>query len=226
MKSAMKSLQTTFWTLLLVTALSTVAAAEWGGHNGTIHLSFSDTSQVSVLNGLEPIPNLGLIVDVYAILTDLGPVLWHGEEVLTVGGIEMKLAVQGAQAEVLTRQFPAPAINMMEDLSHCITGYTQYLSLISGSAELVHWQVRITDATENISFHLDPRGAYSCLQMDDCRQSGTQAIWVSAQGLSVMTPIFSAGYVPAYLNWTRGEPDLTPVRGTTDWNETGLFTSD
>jgi hypothetical protein len=223
----MKSMINAVLVLAIALTMTTGAtASEWGGHNGTIKLSFSDSAMVHVLNNAEAIPNVGYLVDVYAVLTDLAPLRYNNERILTLGGIELKLDVQGCEWDVITRQFPVPVMNLSDTRDHCITGYRQSLSLKSGSTELVHWQVKLPADAENVSFHLDPAGMMSCNQMSACADSGSQALWAGSYDANQLGLIFSAGYVPAYFNYTDGEPDLTPVRGTGDWSETGLFTTD
>ena len=75
-------------------------ASTWGGHNGTITLSFSDSSYVQVLDGVEPIPKVGAIVDLYAILGDCAPLTWKDEKVLALGGFELKLKIEGCESKI------------------------------------------------------------------------------------------------------------------------------
>lgn len=211
---------------LVLSAALPVAASDWGGHYGTIHLSFTPAPEITSTTEADEMPGLGTTVDVYAVFTVDQKIAAEGEQVLTVGGLELQLAVDGAPGwRVIKQEINSKNFNIAHDPGAVQAGLMPGISFTNGPAQLVHWTLLIPDHPENVVFRLDPKGVHSCDTLKDCKGSGTVAMWSGSMSAGQAGLLFSASYVPAYLNWTRdGKPDLTPVRGKVDWSDTGLFT--
>lgn len=215
---------TTLVTCAALLAAAPTLASQWGGHHGTIYLSIDSTDAVVSVAGSPALGEMGVVVDVSAVLTDLDPLLQDGERVLAVGGFEMKLGIEGADdARVLEKTITVKHLDLSEDPTGCVVGLFPDLGLADGSAVLVTWKVLVPGEAKPVKFVLDPGGVQSCADLEGCDGSGTLALWSGSMQARQHGLLFSAGYVPAYLNWD-GEKDLTPVRGKTDWQDTGLFT--
>lgn len=219
----MKILKTlTICSILL--AAGPVLASQWGGHNGTVYLSI-DSAESIVSTATSPAKgDMGVLVDVSAVLTDLDPLLHDGERVMAVGGFEIKLGIEGVQdARIVNKDITVKHLDMSEDPAGCVAGLFPDLELKDGSAVLVTWKVLIPGPVRPVKFYIDASGVQSCAGLEGCADSGTCVLWSGSVQARQHGLLFSAGYVPAYLNW-EGEADLSPVRGTTDWEDTGLFT--
>ena len=213
--------------IVLVTLLTLLAAgahaSEWGGHYGTIRLVFDPATLQSAAES-EPLPQVGCIVDLYAVLTDLEDCSFAGEAVTHVGGYELKLAVEGAEDwTVLKQTLPEKPLNASRELGTVQCGVYPGVSFLDGPAQLVHWQLRIHGDPENVTFRLDPAGVLSCETLADCPGSGTQALWTGTMTSKQHGLLFSAGYAPAYLNWGGEAPEPEVVRGTGTWQERGFI---
>lgn len=208
--------------VLLTAAAAT--ASEWGGHHGTIYLSFDAGPDVRSVADMEAIEGAGVLVDVHAVLTDLDPILYGGERVLGVGGFELKLAVEGADdARIVGQEVSIKHFDVAEGPEACMVGLFPDLPLVTGSATLVTWQVLIPGEPRPVRFVLDPSGVVSDRSMSDAAVSGSYALWSGSMQLAQHGLLFSSSFVPAYLNW-EGDADLTPVSGKGSWRDTGLFT--
>ncbi|MBU0742730.1 hypothetical protein KKG45_14035 [bacterium] len=208
---------------LSVVSAAIASASTWGGHHGTIHLSFSEGPKFEHVMKSEPLPELGLVVDLYAVLTDIQPIIYNHGKYLSVGGYELQLKVEGAEWEILATDLPDQSINVGMNKGCLYVGKFTGIKFIDGNATLVHWSIRLPGEPENVVFSLDPAGLNSCEVLIGCPDSGTQALWTGSGAAKMLGVVFSAGYIPAYLNWNGEEPDLTPVRGEVDWQDTGLF---
>ncbi len=199
------------------------AASYWSGHNGTIHLSFSEGDTLKATTTAEPMPGLdAILVDLYAVIADLDPVVWKGELIASMGGFEFQLAVEGAEFEVMGKEYSFKHFDAATEPFRCQVGIYPGVSLLSPRVTLVHWTLKLPADARNVKFALDPVGCPSCLKTEGCAADGPPAIWAGTIAADTAGFIFGAGYVPAYLNW-EGEADLTPVRGTGDWSESGYF---
>jgi len=215
---------------LVVTALAAggpAAASIWCGENGVIRFSFApgDSLLETVVTG-EPANGL-TIVDVAAWLTDVTPVARQGDAFLRVGGVELKLAMTGpggqAIGQVIGQEFPDPrALNVGQAPGQVAVGFNPGLRLRAGSVLLARWKVLFQGRPQDVRFGLDPAGARSCATVEGCPGTGAQAVYVGADSANQMDCLFSAGFVPAWLNPT-GEPDRTPVRGTASFADVGVF---
>jgi hypothetical protein len=136
----------------------------------------------------------------------------------------LKLGIEGAEnPQVVSKTITIKHLDVSETPEGCVVGLFPDLGLKDGAAVLVTWKVLMRGPARPVKFVLDPSGVQSCDGLEGCAGSETYALWSGSVQARQHGLLFSAGYVPAYLNW-EGEPDLTPVRGTTDWQDTGLFT--
>lgn len=201
------------------------AASTWGGHYGTINLSFAPGPEIRSTAEADEVPGLGTTVDLYAVFTVDVKIAAEGEQVLTVGGLELKLAVEGAPGwRVVTQEIPVKNFNIAKEAGSVQAGLLPGISFANGPATLVHWALLLPGHPHDVVFRLDPAGVHSCESLDDCKDSGTVAMWSGSMSAGQAGLLFSAAYVPAYLNWTGETPDLAPVHGKVDWSDTGQFT--
>ena len=210
-------------TLLLATA---AAASTWGGHNGDIRLSFTEGPEFTHVMEQEPLPRVGVIVELYAYLCDVDQVASEGEKFLSVGGWELQLAVDGAEWDILDTELPQDALNAGTGKGVMYVGKYTGVPFEDGTAKLMRWRIRLHGDPENVVFRLEPSGVNSCDVLPDCRGSDTQAVWAGSGASGQAGMLFSAGYVPAYLNWGDDAPEVEPVRGKTTWRDRGIFTFD
>ena len=214
-------------TAIITTALLLLAtasgASDWGGHYGTIRLVF-DPATLDAVTESEPYPEVGAIVDLYAVLTDLEPCDFNGEALNAVGGFELKLAAEGGTWKVLSQELPEKNFNASPEPGTVQAGVFPGLNFRDGSAVLVHWQLQIPGGPHPMTFRLDPAGARSCGTVPDCADSGTYAVWTGTAAAKQHGVLFSAAYTPAYLNWAGEAPAVEPVRGTGSWQERGYLT--
>lgn len=198
-------------------------ASTWCGENGVIRFSFAagDTVLETLATG-EPANGL-TIVDVAAWLTDVTPVARQGDAFLRVGGAELKLAITGAEGQVIGQEFTDPrALNVGPAPGHLAVGFNPGLRLQDGRALLARWKVLFKGRPQNVRFGLDPAGVKSCDTMEGCPGSGTPALYAGADVANQMDCLFGAGYVPAWLN-PEGEPDRAPVHGKATFADVGVF---
>ncbi len=210
--------------VLIVVSAATASASTWGGHHGTIRLSFSEGPEFEHFLSSDPLPKVGVVVDLYAVLSDIAPIYYNNEKYLSVGGFELQLKVDGAEWEILATDLSERSINAGIGKGCLYVGKYNGIKFVDGNATLVHWRIRLLGEPENVVFSLDPEGLNSCELIEGCKDSGTQAIWAGSGAAKQVGVVFSAGYIPAYVNWKGEKPDLTPVRGEGDWEDTGLFT--
>lgn len=212
---------------LAISAAAPAVAGNWGGHYGDILLSFTPGPEATHAAVRDSLPGVGTLVDLYALLAVPEIVRVNGEKFLSIGGLELKLAADGAPGwSVLSQEIAGKHLNLAKELGTVTAGLTPGIGISRGPVQLVHWVVRIPGQARDVVFRLDPAGAPSCGRNPDCAVSGTCAIWTGAAAANQHGLLFSAGYVPAYLNPTTTEPDLTPRRGRTDWRERGLAEPD
>jgi len=203
------------------------AAADWAGHYGDVRLSFTPGPQATHVARRDSLPVVGTMIDLYALLTVPEIVRADGEQVLTVGGLELKLAADGAPGwKVFSQEINGKHINVGPEPGSVAVGLFPGLTFEGGMVQIVHWVVQVPGLARDVVFRLDPAGARSCPTLPGCPESGTCALWAGAVAANQHGLLFSAGYVPAYLNPTDPEPDLTPVRGKVDWRERNLVTPD
>ncbi len=205
----------------------TASAGDWAGHYGDVLLSFTPGPVPTHVARRDSLPVVGTLVDLYALLAVPEIVRARGEQVLTVGGIELKLAVDGAPGwKVLEQEITGKHINVGPEPGTVTAGLFPGLSFEGGMVQVAHWVVQVPGRARDVVFRLDPAGARSCAGLPGCGESGTFALWAGAVAANQHGLLFSSGYVPAYLNPSQPESDLTPRRGSVGWRERGLVTPD
>jgi hypothetical protein len=198
-------------------------ASVWCGDNGLIRFSFAGGDTLTeTLNVGETYPGL-TVVTVSAWLTGVDPVARDGDAFLRVGGVELKLAVTGAEAKVTATEFAEKkAVNVSPEPGLLAVGFSPGARLVDGKVLLVRWTVQFQGQPRNVRFGLDPSQLRSCAGMPGCPEAGPLALYLGAGSANQLDCIFGAGYVPAWLN-PDGEPDRTPVTGKASWREVGVF---
>ncbi len=197
-------------------------ASDWCGENGVIRFSLAaGDSLVEVLETGEAVNGV-TTVDVYAWLTDVAEVSRAGEKFLRVGGVEMKLSIEGAEAFLLQQKFPTQVLNVGAEIGTIIAGFVPGQRLNKGSTLIVQWQVMFQGRPENVRFGLDPAGTMSCATVEGCSEASPSAIYVGVESSNQLGAMFGAGYVPAWLN-PSDEPDVTPVHCSQSYQDVGLF---
>jgi len=225
--SKMPRLTGLFMICILLVSWAVVAnASTWGGHNGDIRLTFTEGPEYEHVKQSEPMPKAGVIIDLYAVLSGVERVTYVGQQYLSVGGWELQLRVDGAEWEIMEIELPEQSINAGREKGCMYVGKYTGVKFVDGDAKLARWRIRLLGEPKNVTFSLDPAGLNSCAAMEGCPDSGTQALWTGSGAAGQVGLLFSAGYIPAYLNWEGETPELKPVRGKGDWRDTGLFTLD
>jgi hypothetical protein len=208
--------------VLIAACAGAAAASTWCGENGVVRLSFSGES-VEPVARVEPDGDGLTAVDVYALLCDVAPLQHRGEAFLAIGGFELQLLVEGAEATVGGKTYPGKVIDIGTGPRRCTVGFDPSLPLEKdGTTELVHWRVEFAGPVSDVTFRLDPSALTSCAELAGCPESGTQALYTGSVAAKQVQDIFGAGYVPAVLN-PSGEPDLAPVRGGVGWEQVGYY---
>lgn len=217
------------WTALCALTLMFAVAATagtWGGHNGDIRLSFTEGPEYTHVKEQEALPKAGVILDLYAYLCDVDPVVYRNERYLSVGGWELQLAVDGCEWEILQTEVPERTINAGVAKGVVYAGKYAGVTFKDGDAKLIRWRLRLHGEPEQVVFRLEPAGLNSCQLTPDCPEHAPAALWTGSGAAGQVGIMFGAGYVPAYLNWGEEAPEIAPVRGTGSWRDTGLFTLD
>jgi len=205
---------------LVVVATVPAVASEWAGHNGVIRLSFTSGDTLTSTLDRAPETPVGVMVDLYAVLTDVDQVHWNSGKVIALGGFELMLTAVGAEMQIMNTEYDVKCFDLGKEKGQCMVGFFPDLSLRDGPATLVHWKLLLKGDPHNVVFSLDPAGLVSCTGLTDCADSGSYALWAGSKIADQAGLLFSAGYTPAYLNW-EGETDLSVVKGTGDWLEVG-----
>lgn len=212
---------------LLAACPEPASAGDWAGHYGDVLLSFTPGPEATHVARRDSLPVVGTMVDLYALLAVPEIVRARGEQVLTVGGLELKLAADGAPGwKVLSQEINGKNINVGPEPGTVTVGLFPGLTFQDGVVQVVHWVVQVPGQARDVVFRLDPAGARSCETLPGCLESGTYALWAGAVAANQHGLLFSAGFVPAYLNPSTPAPELAPVRGKVDWRERGLVTPD
>ncbi len=219
----MKAIGTILFALgLVLLPAGPAAASHWCGENGLVRFSFVEgDSLVSVADSGDPQGGVTR-VDLFAWLTDVAPVANDGEALLAIGGYELTLDIQGAEAFILEQTFPEEGLNVGARSGSVAYGITHGQGLGQAGTLLVHWKLMFQGRPENVRIGLDGSELISCGRTEGCPGSGTQALFIGSASSNQLNLLFGAGYVPAWLNPT-GEPDTSPVRGTSTWQDVGIF---
>ena len=198
-------------------------AGGWGGHNGTVHLSFAPPPELQPTLEAEAMGEMGNLVDVYAVLKDLLPLKHEGERIMAAGGYELRLRIEGADdARVISKTIATPHMDVAKDPAGVACGLQPDITFEEEGTVLVVWKVLVPGPTRPVSFHLDSVGLMTAEAVQKIKDSGTYAIWSGSLQNRQHGLLFSSGYVPAFLN-TPGDPDLTERRGRGDWQDSGMF---
>jgi hypothetical protein len=204
--------------MLLVTAAA--SASTWGGHNGVVRLSF--TSGDTLTSSLNVAPEEGgvVITDLYAVLDGVEPAVYNGTTVASLGGLELRLQIEGAEYLIMSQEFPFANFNVGQKPGDVRVGAVGGLPLEDGRATLVHWQVLLKGKPRDVTFRLDPAGARSCETLQGCPGSGTDVLWTGSVEQKLEGLIFSAVGAPAYLNWEEAPAAVAGV-GSPSWRDVG-----
>lgn len=208
--------------IVLLLIATSVSASDWAGHNGTVVLSFESDSVVRVAEA-ESVKGMGVLVDVYATLTDNSVLSYNRSRILTCGGYELQLQFEGSEGKIISQILPEEArLNVAKETGKCWVGLYPDLTLAKG-AKLAHWQILLPEGARNVRFSLNPDGLFSADRVEGCAENNPVMLWVGGLDANHHGLMFAASCAPAYLNWD-GEPELELIRGTMDSIETGLFT--
>lgn len=209
-------------TILFLLIAITASAGQWSGHNGTIVLSFEQNKLERVAD-IPTTEGMGILVDVYAYLTDIEDIKFMGEKVITAGGYELELLIESSEGQIISQNLPEEVqINLGKELGSVIVGLYPDISLMGFGAELAHWQILLPENSENVRFSLNKDSLISPSRVEACNEADPIAIWVGGQAANQHGFLFGAACAPAYLNWD-GKPELEIIRGKTDASEIGLF---
>ena len=195
-------------------------ASNWCGENGMIRFSFAAGDDMQGVTTVAPGENGMTEVEVHAWLTDIQPVAIDGEAFLHLGGYEFQLVIEGAEAFVTGTTLPTEALNMAKDHLSYVVGMRVPLKIREGRVLLGSWKLMFQGEPKNVRISIGPEGVVSCKDTDGCAGSGTRALYIGSIDANLVSEIFGAGCVPAWLNPT-GEPDLTPLTGDSTWEDVG-----
>jgi hypothetical protein len=199
-------------------------ASHWCGENGLIRFSFTTGDSLQGVAHAVPDENGMTEVELHAWLTDIHPVAIDGEALLNLGGYEFQLVIEGAEAFVTGTTLPADAVNMAKDHLAYLVGMRAPLKIRDGRVLLGSWKLMFQGEPENVRILIAPEGVSSCAGNEGCEGSNTRALYIGSYDANLLSEIFGAGCVPAWLNPT-GEPDLTPLVGDATWQDVGRATA-
>jgi hypothetical protein len=211
--------------VVLAAALTTLpaAASTWCGENGVVRLSFTKGDTLQSVATIAPPTQGPTLVDIWAYLDDVDPVEIKDEKFTGIGGLEMRLVIDGAEGAIVKQDFPFVHVNVSPSPGLVLVGIDPGQKLQQGRALLVHWQVAFMQPPQDVTFRLDPNSLQSCKTMPDCVGSGSYALYTGTVASNLVTYIAGAGCAPAFLNWKRA-PELRPLRGKTSWQDVGVMT--
>ncbi len=216
-----------FWLLAgivsLAAALAAPAAASvFGGENGVVRLSFTPADSLTSVAKVAPGAGGVTVVDLWAYLDGVEPMVRDGEAFLGIGGFELKLVIEGAKGNITKQDFPFAHFNIGSELGACVVGIDPGQPLDHGRAALVHWQIVFVTPPEKVTFTLDPTALKSCETLPACVGSGIYGLYTGTVTARQMDSIFGTGCARAYLNWPTA-PDTTPLHGTKPWRKEGVY---
>jgi hypothetical protein len=206
--------------LLLLATAGTAGASHWNGENGMIRFSFTAGEELQGVTTAGPNEHGMTEVELHAWLTDIQPVAIDGEAFLHLGGYEFQLLIEGAEAFVTGTTLPTEAVNMANAHLAYVVGMRVPLRIEDGRVLLASWKLMFQGEPRDVRFSIAPEGVVSCEGTEGCEGSGTRALYIGSMDAKLVSEIFGAGCVPAWLNPT-GEPDLTPLTSTSTWQEVG-----
>jgi len=218
-----KRLAYTAAALLLLAFAAPASASHWCGENGLIRFSFVPGPELQSVYQAEPDENGLTRVDLYVWLTDVAPMQRDGEAVLGVGGCELELQIDGGKPFVSGKEFPGDGMNVARENLGLIVGLNPDQKLEDGATLLATYHLLFQEKPENVRFSIKPEGIVSCPTIEGCPGSGTRALWIGPRDAKMLSEVFGAGCVPAWLNPTTDKPDQTPERGKSTWQDVGRF---
>ena len=207
--------------LVLVCGLP-AAASDFCGGNGVVKLAFADTPELPAVHTASPDQTGMTVVDVWAVLDGVDRVEGPGGVFLAIGGFELTLDVQGAEAIILEKQVAFPYRDFGSSKAECRVGTHPGQPFTDGRLTLVRWRVGFEGEVADVIFDLAPDGAASCATLDGCPGSGSRALYAGTVESRQEGFLFGAGSRPAVLNPT-GEVDLAVRPCTVSWREVGIF---
>lgn len=199
------------------------SASTWCGENGVVRLSFTQGEDLTSVTTVAPGEGGATLVDLWAYLDEVEPMMRDGEVFLAIGGFELKLVIEGAAGSVVSQEFPFPRLNIGKEPGTCIVGIDPSARLAQGRTELVHWQILFPEPPQKVIFRLDPDALPSCKTVPGCPGSGAFMLYNGTVDAKQVSDMFGAGCVPAYLNWPQA-PEVKALRGTTSWRDVGVYT--
>lgn len=218
----MRKLLSVGWAIWFLLLMAGAAQAQWCGENGVIKLSFTEAPSLQSVATV-PAGDKGVtIVDLYAYLTGVEPLQKDGEAFVAIAGLEMTLLIEGAEGFITAQDFPMKNRSVGRRPGEVIAGMYPGISLDQKQTQLVHWQILFQGHPQNVVFRLDPDGGVTSKRTPGVREAHPYALYTGTEASKQVGSIFSAGYVPAYLNYS-GKPDLTPLRGKVTWQEAGVY---
>jgi hypothetical protein len=206
----------------LLAAGASGASAQWAGENGVIRFSFTAGDSIVPVAHLEP-QNGVTMVELHTWLTDVVPTARNGEAFMAIGGFELKLVVEGAEAHILGKTVPGNHLDVGPAVNTCIVGLDPGLAIRNGKALLVTWNIMFQGDPKDVVFRLDTEPSHSGKQIDGCKDAGSPGLYIGVETSGMLGTFFGAAGAPAYLNPTK-EPDLNAVHGRDSFEEIGLFT--
>lgn len=207
--------------LALMVAASSSIAAEWCGENGLIRLSFAEGKELQAIKNTDAESGVTM-VDLYAYLTDVDSVKKDGEVFLGIGALEFSLVVEGAEAFIVSQEFPMMNFSVGRRPGEIVVGFDPGIVLEKDHTQLVHWQIMFQGNPENIVFRLDSEAGVSCATTPGCPEAAPFGLYTGTESSHQVGSFFGVGYVPAYLNW-KNDPDLTPQHGKQTWQQVGDY---
>lgn len=206
--------------LALLACAGTATASHWNGENGMIRFSFGGGDELQGVMHATPNEHGMIEVELHAWLTDIQPVAIDGEAFLHLGGYEFKLLIEGAEAFVVGQTLPTEAVNMVGEHLAYVVGMRVPLKIEGDRVLLASWKLMFQGEPKDVRFAIAPEGVVSCKDTEGCAGSNTRALYIGSIDAKLVSEIFGAGCVPAWLNPT-GEPDLTPLASESTWQEVG-----
>jgi hypothetical protein len=208
---------------VLLLAGGPAAATVFCGGNGLVKLSFSAGPELQPVAEVAAGQDGVTSVQVWAVLDEVVPVEGPLGALLALGGFELGLQVQGAEATVVEKVIDMPFRDFAESKALCRVGTVPGEPFVDGRLVLCHWTVLLKGEVRNVRFSLDPEGMPSCDGIEDCAGSGASAVYAGAIDAGQENHLFAAGQVPAYLN-PEGTPDILPEPCYVDFREVGIYT--
>ncbi len=208
--------------LMVLAVVSVASASDWCGENGLIRLSFSEGEELQPVFNVEPNGTGVTTIDLYAYISDFDLVEKNGEAFMGIGAVEFNLIIEGAEGFITSQVFSMANRSVGRRPGEVMVGLDPGLTVKTGIAQVVHWEILFQGTPENVVFRLDRENLLSCIRSEECQECRPYAMYTGNSTSRQLGSLFGAGYVPAYLNF-KGEPDLEPLRGDQTWQEVGLY---